>query len=116
MGSYLNIRHFKTSRRASVCRRRGCGWRRALRQARRRAGPPNLVVDLAKGGLRKLVGRREFFLETANTGERAIDLIAQQCSKNAMHVFDFRNAMTDHGQIVARGDRESICFDALARP
>jgi len=33
-----------------------------------------------------------------------------------MHFFDRRDAMADRGQIVARGDRESICFDAFARP
>src|SRR5713101_8938147 len=71
---------------------------------------PNLVVDLAKCRLGELVRRRYLFLEAFDTFLCALDLIGRQSPQNSVYVFDFRNAMTDHGQIVSSPDGEPNCF------
>src|SRR5205085_1337140 len=53
---------------------------------------------------------RDVFLETSNARQRSINLLLRQCSENTMDIFDFRNAMANHGQIIPGADRESDCL------
>src|SRR6266446_1727803 len=78
----------------------------ALFAQRRDAKFPNFIVDLAKGGFRKFVRRRHRFLELRDARKRAADLFGRQRFQNLANIFDFRNPMTNHYQIVASGDRE----------
>jgi hypothetical protein len=68
---------------------------------------PNFVVDLAERGFGKFVRRLHCFLEFRDAAERAISLVARQRVQNLANVFDFRNAMTNHHEIVSGVDRET---------
>src|SRR5207247_5880902 len=68
---------------------------------------PNLIVDLMELGFRKFVRRRKFVFETRNAAQRAVNLIRRQRAQNSMHVFDFRNAMADHGEVISRSNPQA---------
>src|SRR6266852_2643595 len=62
---------------------------------------PNLIVDLTKRGFGKFMRRRDFFLKCRDAGERAVRLFVRQCFQNLANIFDFRNPMTNHREIVS---------------
>src|SRR2546423_14724241 len=71
---------------------------------------PDLIVDLAKGGFGKFMRRLHRLLKLRDARERAVGLFAWQCFQNLANVFDFRNPMTDHYEIVAGSDGEANCL------
>src|SRR5437879_6557508 len=77
---------------------------------RRDSQLPDLIVDLAEGGFGKFMRWLHPFLERRYAGESAIGLFARQCLQNLANVFDLRNAMAYHYQVVSSIDRETNCF------
>src|SRR5260370_15295466 len=68
---------------------------------------PNLFVDLAERAFGKFVWRLHLFLEFRYARERSLSLLTRQRLQNLANVFDFRNPMTDHYQVISGVDGDT---------
>src|SRR5262252_6945889 len=62
---------------------------------------PHLIIQRSKSRLGELVRRSQFRLKAGNAGQRTLKLVRGKCFEAAERCFDCRNAMANHGEVVA---------------